>query len=130
MRHQYKWLVVATLTVCFTGIANAQYFESLYAHRPEKGVLDGTRKWFLINVYSTSKHWPHKMQQSLDRHAGSDSLYYIYLGSFQKGGTPISKWTDICGDWTKMKIALAQVSQSRTAVPSGAMYCAALRCRS
>ncbi len=81
-------------------ILNGQNFKILYEHKARQGILDGNRKTFLVTGYSTShvpreRPWPSILQEMLNNHVGNDTTYYVFKHTV--GGTPIAKWTDICG---------------------------------
>jgi len=57
---------------------------------PSSKLFDRTRKVFVINGYSTSRHWPKILQRKLDRYF--DGKRVIEVRPAIKGGTPIAKW--------------------------------------
>ncbi len=81
--------------------ASNQYFHSLYGQPVPQGVLDGNKKTFLANGYSTtnspsfSSAWPVVLQNMLDEHTGvtnpQDRIYHVF--SHAVGSTPIARWS-------------------------------------
>jgi len=99
-----------------------QYFTNLYGHDSPQGVLNNNRKSFLVTGYSTSNtpggsSWPTLLKQMLDQHAGNDTTYYVFKHTV--GGTPISKWTTICGDGSHIQDAIERYINPGTQIPAG-----------
>jgi len=67
-------------------------------------IFDGTRKFVVVNGYSTSFHWPGILQRKLDRHFNDKRV--LTVERITKGGTPIAKWINVqtgepFGPWLK-----------------------------
>ncbi len=100
--------------------AGAQHFTALYDHEAPSGVLDGTSKSFLVTGYSTShrpknRPWPAILQEMLIRHAGNDSTYFVFKHTVS--GTPIAKWTNICGTGSHIQDAVSFYINPATKIP-------------
>lgn len=82
------------------------FFQSLYGHPVPDGVLDGNRKTFLVNGFSTSGFpfpedaWPAVLQRMLDDHTGvtdpSQRIYHVFVHAV--GRSPIPMWSIQQGD--------------------------------
>ena len=108
--------IILSFSVC------AQHFNNLYGHKAPSGVLDGTPISFLVTGYSTShtpadRPWPTILQEMLNMHAGNNTAYFIFKHSV--GGTPIAKWTNICGTGSHIQDAITSYIDPATQIPQG-----------
>lgn len=107
------------LIFCWAHVSNSQYLGNIYQHQAEAGILDGTRKTFLVTGYSTSYRpsggaWPSIFQSMLDQHAGNSNTYYVR--GHMVGGTPIAKWTTLCGDGKHITNAITKYVNPGTSI--------------
>jgi hypothetical protein len=60
---------------------------------PSTKLFDGTPRIFVVNGYSTSRHWPQILQRKVDRYF--DGKRVVEVRSAIKGGTPIARWINV-----------------------------------
>ena len=99
-----------------------QHFPVLYDHQAPPGVLDGTPISFLVTGYSTShtpgdRPWPAILQEMLNSHAGNESTYFVFKHTV--GGTPIARWTNICGTGSHIRDAISFYIDPATKISEG-----------
>lgn len=85
-----KAIRFVALTLCL-----AAFSQALTAAEPGPStkLFDDTLRVFVVNGYSTSRHWPRILQRKLDRYF--DGKRVVEVRSAIKGGTPIARWINV-----------------------------------
>ena len=114
--------LIILIWVILASPVSAQYFNNLYNHKAPESVLNGMEKSFLVTGYSTShqpseRPWPTILQEILNLHAGNNTTYFVFKHTV--GGTPIAKWTTICGTGEHIQNAVSRFINPASEIPSG-----------